>query len=123
LYIVNEVCGIDATNQYWYASQGGQKLEELNPDEPDSRKFISQSLVEGVNSSDDINRKPLVSYWYVATIKKVLTNSAIFLAPALLVFLVAIQSGVPVSEALNAVYLWGLNTLVDLTRKFIAGNK
>lgn len=74
LYLINECTGVDVTNQYWYASQGGQKLEELDPYEPNSGKFISQALVEGVNSSDDINRKPLVSYWYVATIKKLLTN-------------------------------------------------
>lgn len=47
-------------------------------------------------------------------------NTLTFLAPALLIFLVAIQSGVPIKEALYSVYLWGLNTSIDLLRKFIA---
>lgn len=54
-------------------------------------------------------------------IVKVLKNAAIFLAPALLVFLLAVQSGVSVKEALNLVYLWGLNTAIDLLRKFTEG--
>lgn len=55
--------------------------------------------------------------------KRVLKNAAIFLAPALLIFLVQVQGGVAMSEALNAVYLWGINTAIDLLRKFIAGTK
>lgn len=50
---------------------------------------------------------------------KVLKNAAIFLAPALLAFLTAIQSGVDFKVAMGAVYLWGLNTSIDLLRKFI----
>jgi hypothetical protein len=52
-------------------------------------------------------------------VKRILTNAGIFLAPALLIFLVQIQAGVKVSEALYAVYLWALNTVIDLLRKFI----
>jgi hypothetical protein len=54
-------------------------------------------------------------------VKKWLKNAAIFFAPALLVFLVAIQAGTPREEALYLVYLWLLNTAIDLTRKFVAG--
>lgn len=50
-------------------------------------------------------------------------NALIFLAPALLVFLIAIQGGKTPQEALVVLQLWGLNTLIDLTRKFIADNK
>ena len=50
---------------------------------------------------------------------KVLKNAAIFLTPALLVFLTAIQSGVDFKVAMGAVYLWGLNTSIDLLRKYI----
>lgn len=46
-------------------------------------------------------------------------NAAIFFAPALLILLVALQNGVPMHDALIAVYGWGLNTAVDLLRKFI----
>ena len=56
-----------------------------------------------------------------ADIKKWLTNAAIFFAPALLVFLMAIQSGTAPKEALYLVYLWLLNSSIDLLRKFVAG--
>ncbi len=46
-------------------------------------------------------------------------NTLIFLAPALLVYLLAIQSGSSPSNALVVLELWGLNTLIDITRKFI----
>jgi len=52
---------------------------------------------------------------------KVGKNALIFLAPALLVFLTAIQTGTEVKQALYLVYLWGLNTLIDLLRKFTEG--
>ena len=52
---------------------------------------------------------------------KVGKNALIFLAPALLVFLTAIQKNVPVKEALYLVYLWLLNTAIDLLRKFTEG--
>jgi hypothetical protein len=53
-------------------------------------------------------------------IKKVAINALTFLAPALLIFLTAIKSGVPVKDALYAVYLWLINVLIDLLKKFIA---
>lgn len=52
---------------------------------------------------------------------KVGKNALIFLAPALIIFLTAIQNGVSVKQALYSVYLWGLNTLIDLLRKFTEG--
>ena len=55
-------------------------------------------------------------------VQKWLKNSAIFFAPFLLVFLLSVQGGTPVREALNVVYLYGLNTGIDLLRKFIAGH-
>ena len=55
-------------------------------------------------------------------IEKWLKNAAIFSAPFLLVFLVAIQSGVELKDALVAVYLYALNISIDLLRKFIAGH-
>lgn len=55
-------------------------------------------------------------------VEKWARNSAIFFAPFALVFLLAIQSGTPVKQALLAVYLYGLNVTIDLLRKFIDGN-
>jgi len=52
---------------------------------------------------------------------KVGKNALIFSAPALIIFLTAIQGGVPIKDALYSVYLWGLNTLIDLLRKFTEG--
>ena len=53
---------------------------------------------------------------------KWLKNTAVFAAPLLLVFLVAIQAGTPIKEALFAVYLYALNLTIDLIKKFIAAN-
>lgn len=56
-----------------------------------------------------------------ADLKKWLDNTLIFLAPAFLIFLVSIQAGKTWEDSLLAVYMWGLNTLIDLLRKFVAG--
>jgi hypothetical protein len=48
-------------------------------------------------------------------------NSLVFLAPALVIFLTAIQNGVPVKQAMYSVYLWGLNVLIDALKK-VTGN-
>lgn len=52
-------------------------------------------------------------------VKKWAINTLTFLAPALIIFLTAIQAGVTVKEALYAIYLWGLNVSIDLLKKFI----
>lgn len=53
---------------------------------------------------------------------KWLRNTAIFGAPFLLVFLVAIQGGADVRAALSVLYLYALNVIIDLIKKFIAAN-
>lgn len=53
--------------------------------------------------------------------EKIFENARLFLAPALLVFLVSIQSGMPIKQALSAVYLWALNTAIDVIKKYLAG--
>jgi hypothetical protein len=55
--------------------------------------------------------------------EKWLRNTAIFGAPFILVFLVAVQSGVPFKDALITMYLYGLNVAIDLVRKFVANNQ
>lgn len=49
-------------------------------------------------------------------------NTLVFFAPALLVFLLQLQAGKSVEESLSSIYLWALNTSIDLTKKFIAEN-
>ena len=56
-----------------------------------------------------------------ADVKKWVTNAAIFFAPALLIFLTAIQAGTPYEQAIYLVYLWLLGSLIDLLRKFVNG--
>lgn len=53
--------------------------------------------------------------------KKWLKNSEVYAIPAAIIFLTAIQNGVPVKQALYSVYLWGLNVLIDALKK-ITGN-
>ena len=58
-----------------------------------------------------------------ADVKKWLNNTLVFAAPALLVFFSSIQAGVPLKDALGAVYLWLLNTVIDLLKKYLQGSK
>lgn len=53
--------------------------------------------------------------------QKIVENARLFLAPALLVFLVSVQSGMPWKQALGAVYLWALNTAIDVLKKYVQG--
>ena len=48
-------------------------------------------------------------------------NALVFLAPFLLVFLIAIQQGTELQQALYLVYLYALNIVIDLLKKFISG--
>jgi hypothetical protein len=48
-------------------------------------------------------------------------NALIFLAPVLIIFLTAIKSGADLKDAFYLVYLWGLDVVIDLIRKFSAG--
>lgn len=54
---------------------------------------------------------------------KVLRNAALFLAPAALLALIQLQGGASWEEIANILYLWLLNTAIDLLRKFIAAGK
>ena len=56
-----------------------------------------------------------------ADLEKAAKNALIFFAPAAILFLTAIQSGSTVEEASSVLYLWALNTAIDLLRKFVAG--
>lgn len=54
-------------------------------------------------------------------IKKWLKNTAIFFAPAALIFLLNIQSGMPVRDAIVSLQVWALSTAIDIVRKYIDG--
>lgn len=56
-----------------------------------------------------------------ADIERVAKNALIFFAPAAILFLTAIQAGSSVQDAASVLYLWGLNTAIDLLRKYVAG--
>lgn len=58
-----------------------------------------------------------------ADVQKWALNALIFFAPAILVFLGSIQAGNSVEDSAKLLYLWALNTAIDLLRKFIAGSK
>lgn len=49
-------------------------------------------------------------------------NFAIFFAPALIIFLLQLQAGKTIEEALPVLYLWMINSLIDITRKFLTEN-
>ncbi len=48
-------------------------------------------------------------------------NTIVFLAPALIVFLTAIQNGADIRDASWVLGLWVLNTLVDISKKYLQG--
>lgn len=55
-------------------------------------------------------------------VAKWLKNTAVFLAPAGLIFLISLQAGKSLDESLIALKLWALNVGIDLIKKFIAEN-
>lgn len=52
-------------------------------------------------------------------IKRWLRNAALFFAPALLLALLEVQAGKPMDEVLVSLKLWGINTAIDILRKFL----
>lgn len=54
--------------------------------------------------------------------QKVAKNALIFTAPALILALTALQNGKTWEEIQYILYLWLLNTLLDLLRKFQSNN-
>lgn len=73
-YMINQMCGVDVTNQYWFSNHGGTRLEDNDPYEPRPDKFRSSGLTDGIRDANDWNRKPLMSFWYVSNIKNTLTG-------------------------------------------------
>jgi len=54
--------------------------------------------------------------------QKIGTNAVIFLAPALLIFLISLQGGSDLPDALDILKLYILNVVIDTLRKWIAGH-
>ena len=48
-------------------------------------------------------------------------NTIVFLAPALVIFITAIQNGSTFTDAGYVLLLWVINTLVDLSKKYLQG--
>ena len=48
-------------------------------------------------------------------------NTIVFLAPALVIFITAIQSGSTLNDAGYVLLLWVVNTVVDLSKKYVQG--
>ena len=57
-----------------------------------------------------------------ADLRRWAKNTALFLAPALIIFLNQLANGVSFQEALPVLYLWLINTIIDATRKFLTEN-
>lgn len=73
-FMVSQMCGVDVTGQYWYSNHAGTRLEDFNDYEPDPRTFLTSGTTDGIQSADDYNRKPLMTFWYMAGFKKRMTN-------------------------------------------------
>lgn len=57
-----------------------------------------------------------------ADYQKWVKNTLIFLVPALIVFLTALLNGATLQQASVAIYLWLLNSTIDLLKKWVAEN-
>jgi hypothetical protein len=57
-----------------------------------------------------------------ADLDRWIRNTIIFFAPALILFLTQLAQGVTFQEALPVLYLWLINTLIDVTRKYLNEN-
>lgn len=51
-------------------------------------------------------------------VEKWCKNAILFFAPAIIVFLGALSNGVPVQQAMYTFYLYALNLLIDLLKKY-----
>jgi len=74
VYMINQMTGVDVTNQYWFSNHGSQRVEDSDQYEPHPDKFLTSGLTDGIQDANDWNRKPLMSYWYVANFKHTLTD-------------------------------------------------
>lgn len=68
--------------------------------------------VQGVGSGANSLSKEDIQKWA--------KNLLVFFAPAFIIFLMALQSGAELKDALLPVYSWLLGTLIDLFKKFKA---
>lgn len=57
-----------------------------------------------------------------ADVQRWFKNTTLFFAPAFILFLMQLQQGNSVQEALPILYLWLINTLIDVTRKYLTEN-
>ena len=57
-----------------------------------------------------------------ADVQRWFRNTVLFFAPAFLLFLQQLVAGKSLQEAAPILYLWLLNTLIDVTRKYLSEN-
>lgn len=65
--------GIDAITHYWFANTT-VRLEDLSANQKYRDIFITCGITDGVNAFNDWNRKPLMSYWYIQSMMKELSD-------------------------------------------------
>ncbi len=65
--------------------------------------------------------KSIVGQLNEEELKKWGLNTLKFFAPAILIFLSALQNGTPVKQAMYAIYLWLINVVIDLVTKLAQG--
>lgn len=69
-FLLMEYMGIDLITLYWYANTT-TRVQELKPDQKVRDTFLTSGIADGVKAYNDwANRKPLVSWWYLAALKQ-----------------------------------------------------
>lgn len=73
-FFLNEYIGLDMCTMYWYANTT-IRLEELNPNNKTRDTFLTSGITDGVLAFNDwVNRKPLMTWWYLAGLKQDMTG-------------------------------------------------
>lgn len=74
LMVVMQMHGMDAIQHYWYSNHSYPWFQAQKVDEPNPASFMSSGLVDGNYPEDYNHRYPLMSYYYVATYRHILTG-------------------------------------------------
>ncbi len=70
-FLFIQALGADVIHQFWYSNmRNGVRLQDLNPNINIRDIFITCGYTEGSTDSNDLNRMKLVSYYYIAALRK-----------------------------------------------------
>lgn len=58
----------DVITQYWYGDDWN-RLRDFDPDIVQRETFMTCGYVEGITTHNDRNRQPMMTYWYIASLK------------------------------------------------------